>query len=324
MNSGGVSVRDLDLRRVRMFVAVVKSPSLRVAADTLFISQQALSSAIKELERQLGVTLFSRTHRSLTPTDAGMALYQGAIPLLAGGERLATEVQQVAAGTPDPFAIGHTPELAPFEVFQLIEPVVLADPSLPITVRPVFPDQIRDELLSGAIDLALRRSMQSPPDLAAVTATHHELRLAVHASHPIASIERPEMKDVARYPIVAWGPRGESEYTDIIVSHCRRAGFEPEIIVSTLRGTPPHTAVVAHPGACAFVTNQPGWIYRDQIRIVALADPPMAPVMAMWLPHTPSGLRNKILDSLVPWASQESATGDEALVGGDELRARER
>ena len=47
---GEPGLRDIDLRRLRMFVVVMEAPSLRVAADDLFISQQALSSAIRELE----------------------------------------------------------------------------------------------------------------------------------------------------------------------------------------------------------------------------------------------------------------------------------
>lgn len=300
MIDGNGAARDLDLRRLRMFVAVVDAPSLRVAADGLFISQQALSTAIRELERQLGVSLFSRSQRSLIPTPAGMALYRGAVPLLAGGEHLTSEVRLVDADVPDPFTIGHTPDLAPSEVFQIIEPVVLEDPALPITVRPVFADQVRDQLLAGDLDLALSRGVEYPSDLAAVIATHHELRLAVRAGHPLADNARCEMKDLAPHPIVVWEPEHESEYTDMLVSYCRRGGFDPEVIVSTLRGTPPHTAVVAHPAACAFVTNEPGWIYLNRIRIIEIADPPMAPVRAMWLPNTAPKLRNRILDSVVP------------------------
>ena len=296
MNVGVDSgLRDIDLRRLRMFAVVMESPSLRVAADALFISQQALSSAIRELERQLGVELFSRSRRSLTPTPAGEALYRGAVPLLAGGEQLVTHVRRVDAGAPAPFVIGHAPDLASSEVFRIIEPVVLADPSIPITVRPVFADAMREELLSGAIDLALGRGVAAPPDMATTIATQHELRLAFRGDHPLAAHERVDMAALADYEIVVWGPEHEYEYTDILVGLCRRAGFEPRIILSTLLGTPPHTAVIAHPQACAFVTNEPGWLYGNTIRIVEFTDPPFAPVRAMWLPNTASPLRRRIL-----------------------------
>ncbi|GAC69274.1 putative LysR family transcriptional regulator [Gordonia soli NBRC 108243] len=278
-----------------MFVTAVDAPTLSAAAEELFITQQALSAAIRELERQLDVSLFSRTRRSLTLTPAGHALYRGAVPLLAGGRQLARMVRRADAGRPDPFVIGHTPDVATSEIFQIIESVVLADASVPITARPVFAESIREDLLAGTIDIALARGVQPPSDLASTIATYHALRLAVDADHPLAQQDSVTIEDLAPHPIVVWGPEHESYYTDVLVSHCRRAGFDPTLIVSTLLGTPPHTAVVAHPDACAFVTNDPGWVYGNRIRIMEFTDPPLVPVQAMWLPHTASELRNRIL-----------------------------
>ncbi|MGC5248627.1 LysR family transcriptional regulator [Gordonia sp. DT219] len=289
-------MRDLDLRRLRMFMAVVDAPSLRVAAERLYISQQALSVAIRELERQLDVELFSRSRRALTPTPAGLALYEGAVPLLAGGANLASEVQMIDANKPTPFSIGHTPGLAPSEVFQVIEGAVLADPSVSITVKPIWPGDIHDAITAGDIDLALARSHTAVPNLAGAIATRHELRLAVNAANPLAEHATCAMKDLANHPIVV--SELEDDYKNMIVSYCRRVGFEPEIIVSNLRGTPPHMSVITHPDGCAFVTNQPGWLYQDQIRIISFDDPPMTPVMAMWLPNTASRTRNAILDAV--------------------------
>ncbi|MGV9713256.1 LysR family transcriptional regulator [Gordonia sp. NPDC003424] len=295
----GADVRsDLDLRRLRLFVTVAESPNLRVAADEMFITQQAVSSAIKELERGLGVDLFSRSRRSLTLTAAGEVLYRGAVPLLASGRQLTSKVQAAGEDRPDPFVIGHTPDLAPSEVFNLVEPVVLADPSIPITVRPVFPDRIREELLAGEIDFALRRGIQSPPALAGTVAAHHKLRVAVGAEHPFAVRDHVQLVDLADHEIVVPGAVEDTEYTQILVSTCQGAGFEPKIVVSTLRGTPPHTAVIAHPNACAFVTNEPGWVSGNRIRVLEFTDPPSAPMQAVWLPHTVSEVRTRILDSV--------------------------
>ena len=54
---------NLDLYRV--FYTVAKSGSLTRAAEELYISQPAVSRSIKQLETQLGVTLFTRTHRGM-------------------------------------------------------------------------------------------------------------------------------------------------------------------------------------------------------------------------------------------------------------------
>ncbi|WAC56764.1 LysR family transcriptional regulator [Gordonia sp. SL306] len=293
---------DLDLRRLRMFVTVAEAPSLRVAAEKMFMTQQAASSAIKELERTLGVELFSRTRRSLMLTQAGETLYRGAAALLAGGNQLTAMVQAAGAASIRPYVIGHTPNLAPSEVFTVIEPVVIADPSVPITVRLIFADQIRAELLDGHIDLALRRGIQTPLDLAGTIAGNHELRLAVGSDHPLAQYDRVGLGGLTEYEIVVSvaEPEEDSEYIRMLISICQAAGFEPRLTVSRLRGTPPHTAVIAHPQACTFVTNEPGWLYGNRIRVIDIAESPTMPVQAMWLPHTTSDIRNRIVASLRP------------------------
>ena len=68
----------VNLELYRVFYTVAKCGSLTRAAEELFISQPAVSQAIKQLEGQLGTTLFNRTHRGLTLTAAGKSLYSDA------------------------------------------------------------------------------------------------------------------------------------------------------------------------------------------------------------------------------------------------------
>lgn len=60
---------NLDLYRV--FYTVAKRGSLTKAAEELYISQPAVSQAVKQLENQLGVNLFNRTHRGMELSEKG-------------------------------------------------------------------------------------------------------------------------------------------------------------------------------------------------------------------------------------------------------------
>lgn len=61
----------VNLELYRVFYAVAKCGSLTKAAQELFISQPAVSQAIKQLENQLGVSLFNRTHNGMELSAAG-------------------------------------------------------------------------------------------------------------------------------------------------------------------------------------------------------------------------------------------------------------
>ena len=65
---------DIDTRLLRYFAAVAEEGTLTRAAQRLYVSQPALTKQIRQLEAQLGVTLFVRSRSGMTPTEAGRVL----------------------------------------------------------------------------------------------------------------------------------------------------------------------------------------------------------------------------------------------------------
>ncbi len=92
---------NLDLYRV--FYTVAKSGSLTKAAEELYISQPAVSRSIKQIESQLGITLFTRTHRGMQLSPSGGALIfdevEKALNLLNDAENRIAEMKTSATGT---------------------------------------------------------------------------------------------------------------------------------------------------------------------------------------------------------------------------------
>ena len=82
------------------------------------------------------------------------------------------------------------------------------------------------------------------------------------------------------------------------MSVCRRAGFEPTVTVNHIQGTAPTTAVIGTPHF-AFVTAEPGTYHHGQTTVIAIEDPPKAPVQAVWLQHTGSRLLHHLLDTTI-------------------------
>lgn len=72
----------MDLRQLKYFVAVAEKLNFTEAAKTLFVAQSAVSQQISELERQLGMPLFTRNRRIVQLTPAGNVLYCEATGLL--------------------------------------------------------------------------------------------------------------------------------------------------------------------------------------------------------------------------------------------------
>jgi DNA-binding transcriptional LysR family regulator len=88
----------MDTRQLAAFCAVVDRRSFSQAAESLGVSQPAVSLQIRSLEERLGTQLIDRSGRRVEPTEAGLRLYRGAQRLLALEEQLVDEVAADAAG----------------------------------------------------------------------------------------------------------------------------------------------------------------------------------------------------------------------------------
>ncbi|MDQ6798297.1 MAG: LysR family transcriptional regulator [Actinomycetota bacterium] len=92
----------MTLSQLRTFIAVINAGSVRVAAESLFVSQPAVSAAIASLERELGVALVARHGRGLRITPAGTAFADNvrtSLGLLDQGCRHARSIDDPAQGT---------------------------------------------------------------------------------------------------------------------------------------------------------------------------------------------------------------------------------
>ncbi|GHG78443.1 hypothetical protein GCM10018980_77140 [Streptomyces capoamus] len=136
--------------------------------------------------------------------------------------------------------------------------------------------------------------MTPPHGLARTTLGHQPLNIAVAADHPLAARASVALFELADQHFIVWGQPRHSGYTDLLINHCRAAGFEPRTERTPLQGTPPATAVIST-DRLAFVTTPPGPAAGGAVRIVALDPPLYAPLHALYSPRTTSPAKDAFL-----------------------------
>jgi DNA-binding transcriptional LysR family regulator len=146
-------VRDVDLRKLRYFVAVAEQLHFGRAAAQLHIAQPVLSRQIRALEDELKARLFDRDRRSTSLTPAGAQLLTDARPLLAAADALARRVA-AAERHPHRFAIGFMPGLI---VTPAVRTLLSRHPGLEIDVIRTSWDDQTAVLLDGRADVGYIR-----------------------------------------------------------------------------------------------------------------------------------------------------------------------
>lgn len=145
----------VNLELYRVFYTVAKCGSLTKAAQELFISQPAVSQAVKQLEGQLGVSLFNRTHRGMELSAAGGKLIfkqvEEALFLLDGAETKLSELNAFAGGT---IRIGATDSIFYYILADKIAEYNLKYPSVKFELISSTSPYTVSQLKEGKCDIA--------------------------------------------------------------------------------------------------------------------------------------------------------------------------
>src|SRR5262245_14167918 len=99
----------MELRQLRTYVAVAEQKHFARAASLCNLSQPAVSHQIALLEEEVGVRLFNRAARRVSPTVAGEAFLEEARRILGAVDRAHERMQAVARGAVGRIRIGATP-----------------------------------------------------------------------------------------------------------------------------------------------------------------------------------------------------------------------
>jgi DNA-binding transcriptional LysR family regulator len=220
----------VELRHLRYFRAVGEELHFGRAADRLHIAQPPLSQQIRQLEREIGVALLTRTTRSVELTPAGRAYLQRAVEILDAVDEAGSQARRIAAGVEGRLAIGCVGSATYSLLPQLVRALGESLPGVEVSVRGemLVPAQI-DALLSGDIDLALLRPPVNQDAIVAETVRRDRLLAALPADHHLAGRSEVTMGDLRDEDFVVHAGHGRSVMSNLVAAICADAGFVPRI-----------------------------------------------------------------------------------------------
>jgi DNA-binding transcriptional LysR family regulator len=191
---------DLDTRLLRAFVLVAEERSFTRAAERLFLTQQALSAHVQQLETRLGVRLFERTTRTVALTAAGELLLPHAISTLqaldAGIDRLAAATRVQRATLRVGLSGTSTVPLVNLTMRRFRE----RHPEVTLEVSNSGLDRPAAGLKEGAVDVAFVRPPFADDGISMVTVLTEERYAVLRHDHPLAARDAVAPQDIVGEP----------------------------------------------------------------------------------------------------------------------------
>lgn len=191
------------LRQMRAFVALAKTGNFTLAAQSLHVTQSALSGLIKELELTLGARVVDRSTRRIVLTDIGRELFplfsqmiddlDGALANVADHTRLKKGIVRIAA-----------PQLMSCTLLpQAIAAYREQHPAIEVRLADTEVEGVIARVLSGEADFGIGPERMPAPPLEARQLFEMPFALVFPKGHELESLPRLTWQDVARHPLIS-------------------------------------------------------------------------------------------------------------------------
>lgn len=224
----------MEIRQIIYFLEVAKAGTFSAAAKTLYISQPALSKAVKNLEQELGTKLFVQVDNKTTLTDVGRVLYDKSQVLIDNYNALIDAVGEVADKNRGWIRIGIPYGLGSMLFYRLVSDFSERYPNVEIIVSGHGSRYIRELVAESKVDIGITII---PPEidsrLKSESIISDRYFLMVNNSHPLAGRESVSFKELQDETFIMLND--EFATTEVTKGNCQAAGFSPKVNITANR-----------------------------------------------------------------------------------------
>ena len=263
-----------DWTTLRIFLAAVELGSVTRAADTCGIAVSAATKRIQDLEVELGVRLFDRAARGVTPTAAGELVARHARSLWDLSSRLGDDVRALAGGGLGSVRLNASlSAIAGHPLAEAIAKFTAHYPRIRIELQELPSLTILQNLVDGRSDIGIITIQRAVPEgLAARLWQYDRLLVVVPADHEVAGREAIRFSEVLDYPMI--GVLEQGALTLLLEEAAERLGRKPRYSFRVSTGDSAARLAAADNG----VTVMPDGVlsvYNPDLRLVGvpLAEP---------------------------------------------------
>lgn len=218
----------MEIRQLMCFIQIVKSGTYSAAAKQLYLSQPALSKAVKHLEEELGAKLLVQGDKRSEPTDVGRVLFERGQQLIREYNDLLGAVDEANSRNRGRLHFGIPYGLGQILFYRLTADFSRAFPEMELVVSGHGSAHIREEVLAGRLDIGATLIPPEPePGLEATVIMRDQFFLLLPRAHPLAGREGVRFAQLREEQFILLNE--EFVMTRMTRQSCAMAGFAPRV-----------------------------------------------------------------------------------------------
>ena len=221
----------MDLRQLDQFVTVYEEGSFSRAARRANCTQPALSVQIRNLEDELGVSLFTRSRRGVVPTIAGKRLYARSLSILSAVADTRIAVRELSGDVTGALTIGTVPSVSRSALPAALSRFTEVHPNVELTLDEAYGGTLTDRVAAGELDFAVVTSAVSHEGIEATLLAEHELALVSGPDSGLIPFERIRLQDLPPLRMVL--PTRRHAIRQLIDTLIARAELEVESTIES-------------------------------------------------------------------------------------------
>lgn len=210
---------NVTLRQLRAFLAVGHTGSFTLAAESLYITQSALSGLIKELEQALGTRLVDRSTRRVYLTEIGERIHpllDGVLHDLDGVLKQAVDQRDMKTGQ---VRVAASQLLASTLMPDLIAAFQAEHPLIRVRLVDTPVESVMARVFAGEVEIGIGPEREPNSDITSMPLFEGPFMAVLPPGHPLARRKRIGWADLTAYPVVSL----QGQFTDMLIQNLRAA-----------------------------------------------------------------------------------------------------
>lgn len=267
----------MTFEQLKYFIAITEHPTFLDAAESLHMSQSALSKQIMKLEKELGILLLDRSHRNAELTEAGTIFYQEAKALIRQYDQILSRMRSYKDASRQEIHVGTLPILNQYQLTPLFKKFTELNPGIHVTIAEIEEQELLHGLNTGLYDVIIARAnMVNSRQYTAYPLREDELMAILPDSHRLAGRTSLKLSDIANEDFILMNP-----YTSIYhlcIDNLKSCGIKPNII-RTARVESILSAVSIGDGISLLAKSNLRVFHHENIAAIPLNPPIRLPVV---------------------------------------------